>query len=74
MASRASRGKAAGGTGLVRFEEHDSDNALFAVPTNAMVKKFRQNPIFPASKHVFFPEVATALRFSKCKPRSCAQT
>ena len=33
-----------------------------------------QNPIFPASKHVFFPEVASALRFSKRKSRSCAQT
>ena len=33
-----------------------------------------QNPIFPASKHVFFPEVTTALRFSKRKSQSCAQT
>ena len=33
-----------------------------------------QNPIFPASKHVVFLEVATALRFSKRKYRSCAQT
>jgi len=35
-----------------------------------------QNPtrIFPASKHVCGPEVATALQFSKCKSRSCAQT
>jgi len=33
-----------------------------------------QIPIFPASKHFFFPEVATALRFSKRKSRSCAQT
>ena len=30
--------------------------------------------IFPASKHVFFPEVATALWFSKRKSRSCVQT
>jgi len=33
-----------------------------------------QNPIFPASKHVFFSEFAIALRFFKRKSRSCAQT
>ena len=33
-----------------------------------------QIPIFPASKHIFSPEVATALQFSKRKSRSCAQT
>jgi len=35
MVSGALRGEAAGRTGLVRFEEHDGDNTLFAVPTNA---------------------------------------
>ena len=30
-----------------------------------------QNPIFPASEHVFLPEVATALRLFKRKSRSC---
>ena len=33
-----------------------------------------QNPIFPASKHGLFPEVATAPQFSKRKYHSCAQT
>jgi len=35
MVSGALRGEAAGRTGLVRFEEHDGDNTLLAVPTNA---------------------------------------
>ena len=34
----------------------------------------RKNRIFPTSKHVFPPDFAIALRFSKCKYRSCAQT
>ena len=33
-----------------------------------------QNPIFLTSKHVFPPDFAIALRFSKRKYRSCAQT
>ena len=36
-----------------------------------MIVSIVQNPIFPASKHVFFPEVATALVLQTQVPKLC---
>ena len=61
--------------GIEELEVGCDEQALgFAVQYESTFGKPKKNPIFPASKHAFFLEVATALRFSKRKSRSRAQT
>ena len=51
------------------------DSGLGLCTTSGLAfKEPQRNDIFPASKHVFFPEVATAPRFFERKSRSCVQT